>query len=125
MDYSSYDKRIPPRMYPWWLILVGFVFGVIATLIFTAPRWQPTVVYRYESDPSIWLQAPPAPGEMGNHVIIAPESEIDPILAAATALVNQATAQAASLNADSINDTFVLTATAVVAEATQAAQQSR
>lgn len=129
MDYSVYekDKRIPSRVYPWWLILVGFVFGVIATLIFTAGRMQPTVVYRYESDPMMWMEAPPAPGEMGNHVIVAPESEMHPIFATATAMIIEATAQAALPNADAntVTDPMFLTATSFVAQATQAAQAGR
>lgn len=128
MGYSSYgDQRIPPRLYPWWLILVGFVFGVIATLFFTAPRWQPTVVYSYDSsDPSLWLQAPPAPGETGDHVYLMPDAQIDPFMATATAFVQQATAAAQNgARGVVIDDPFALTATAIVAQATQAAQVNR
>jgi hypothetical protein len=133
MSSSSYDKRIPQRVYPWWLILVGFVFGVIATLIFTAPRWQPTVVYRYDDgDSSIWLQATAlvheatltAEAPLNQRNMLPPP--IDPILATATAYILEATAQAGAFNAaSSITDPFALTATAIVAQATQAAQSSR
>jgi hypothetical protein len=127
MDYSVYekDKRIPPRLYPWWLILVGFVFGVIATLIFTAGRMQPSVVYRYDTDPSTWMQAPPAPGEMGNQVIIAPDAQMDRFQATATAIIREATAQAAAVHANSTADPIMLTATYFIAQATEAAQQGR
>jgi hypothetical protein len=126
MGYSTYDKRIPPRIYPWWLILVGFAFGVIATLIFTAPRWQPTVVYPYDdSDRSRWLEAPPAPGEMGDHVYILPESQIDPLLATATAFIHEATLAARNGALIAPADPIALTATAIVAQATQMAPVSR
>ena len=127
MEYTVYekDKRIPPRLYPWWLILVGFVFGVIATLMFTASRPPEQVDYYPGYDGNIWIQAPPAPGEMGNRVIIAPESELDTFQATATAMVNQATVQAASANINPVTDPIALTATSYVAQATQAAQQGR
>jgi hypothetical protein len=138
MDYS-YDRRVPQRLYPWWLILVGFVFGVIATLIFTAPRWQPTVVYRYADDNAIWMQATTmvqqatlaASGYTGfqppfdayqatmaaNDAMFQPP--VDPIFATATAFIEQATARAGGYDAALLeSDPFALTATAIVAQAT-------
>jgi hypothetical protein len=132
MEYSSsYDKRISPRLYPWWLILVGFAFGVVATLMFTAPRWQPTVVYRYApDDPAIWMQATMLVEQAtlaANGAVFQPP--LDPILATATAIVQQAETQVGAFNGavegDPLGDSFALTATAIVAQATQAASGSR
>jgi hypothetical protein len=44
--------------YPWWLLLVGFAFGVLVTLWATQGRAQTAVVYRDVAPPeSIMAQA--------------------------------------------------------------------
>lgn len=128
MNYSyDQDKRIPPRMYPWWLILVGFVIGVVATLFFTASRWQPTVVYRYADDNAIWMQATMMVQQAtlaANGYALQPP--VEPVFATATAIIAEATAaaQTGAMNGVSA-DPYVLTATAIIAQATQSAPVNR
>lgn len=127
MDYSyDQDKRIPPRIYPWWLILVGFVVGVVVTLLVTAPRWQPTVVYRYADDNAIWMQATTMiqqATQAANGYAVQPG--VEPVFATATAIIAEATAAAqnGAMNGASA-DPYVLTATAIIAQATQSAPAS-
>ena len=99
MGYGSSD-RISPRIYPWWLILVGFIFGIIVTLMVTASaRPQTVVVYQPVDEQSIWLQATQLVHEATmtaqalDSGLIRPEP-LAPLLQTATVSVRQATQQA-------------------------------
>ena len=99
MGYGSKD-RMSPRVYPWWLILVGFVFGVIVTLVVTQARPQQVVVYQPEN-----MQRYSSPGDAvgslcdgdrsgrRSEALLRPDA-LDPLLQTATAIVIQATQQA-------------------------------
>jgi len=99
MGYRSSDQ-ISPRIYPWWLILVGFVFGVIVTLVVTHAQPQTVVVYQPENMQDIWLQATQLVHEATMNAqaadrgdVVRPEA-LDPLLQTATAIVIEATRQA-------------------------------
>ncbi|MBI1259667.1 MAG: hypothetical protein GC204_19545 [Chloroflexi bacterium] len=99
MGYRSTDQ-MSPRIYPWWLILVGFIFGVIVTLVVTSARPQPVVVYQQpENRQAIMAQAT----QMVRYATMTAQAVdsgmarsemLDPLLATATAIVIQATQQA-------------------------------
>ena len=98
MRYRSRDQ-MSPRVYPWWLILVGFVFGVIVTLVVTQARPQQVVVYQPENMQDILVQATQmvryatATAQAVDRGFAIPAA-LDPLLQTATAIVIQATQQA-------------------------------
>ena len=98
MGYGSSD-RISPRIYPWWLILVGFIFGIIVTLVVTQSHQQTVMVYQPVDEQSIWLQATQLVYEATiaaqrlDSRMLRPEA-LDPLLQTATAIIIQATKQA-------------------------------
>ena len=99
MSYGSRD-RISPRVYPWWLILVGFIFGVIVTLVVMASsRPQPTVIYQPQDMDQIWLQATQiihsatGTAQARDRGFARPEA-LEPLFRTATAIVAQATLDA-------------------------------
>ena len=92
--------------YPWWLLLVGFAFGVLVTLWATQGRGQTITVYRDPGAPdTIWLQATQMVEQatmsaegiqaaMSVHATANAAAPLDPLLAQATAFVQQATVAA-------------------------------
>lgn len=96
-DKRKNDER---RAIPWWLILlVGFALGIVFTLGMSMGRGGTVTVYSSESIPDNY--AAPATlfaGEATLHAQAAQNQlalgELDPLLATATAIVSQATQQA-------------------------------
>lgn len=122
MGYGTTDQ-MSPRIYPWWLILVGFVFGVIVTLVVTAAHPQQMIVYQPYEMQDFGLTATGIVREatmnarMFNNEMAFP-TELDPISATAAAL-NAQIDLGDRLSAG--DDPIFLTATAIVVQATQAA----
>lgn len=117
--------------YPWWLLLVGFAFGVLVTLWATQGRVQTVTVYREAGAPDqIWLQATDMiqqatqmaaemqQSALSNHATANAFGAFDPMLMTVTAIVQQATQQVGQPGA---LDPIMMTATAIVAQATQQA----
>ena len=119
MSDASRD-RMSPRIYPWWLILVGFVIGVFVTLVVTQSRPQTGVVYQPQNMQDILLQATQLVryGTMTAQVGYARIEPLDPLLATAAALSTQ-TSFGDQLQAGV--DPLLQTATAIVIQATQQA----
>jgi hypothetical protein len=102
--------------YPWWLLLVGFAFGVLVTLWATQGRAQTVTVYRDDGRMTneIWIQA--------TRLVQDATLSAQGIQAAVS---NYATANAVSLQAAQPGavDPLLMTATAMMIEATQQAAQ--
>lgn len=93
-------------VYPWWLLLVGFAFGVLVTLWATQGRAQTVTVYRDAGAPdTIWIQATQMVHEatlnaanmqaaMSAHATANASAALDPLLAQATMMALEATAAA-------------------------------
>ena len=116
MGTRSKDQ-MSPRIYPWWLILVGFIFGVIVTLIVTSGHPQQGVVYQPYEQQSMDDLGLTATGiireatlnaQAFNEPLSFPAWD-DPILATAAALSGQA----------GDDNAIFMTATAMVIQATQ------
>lgn len=126
MRYGTNDQ-MSPRIYPWWLILVGFVFGVIVTLIVTAARpQQSTIIYQpydnqemqsFEMTATGILREATMNAQAFNNQMALP-TEIDPMSATAAALNEQI---ALGDRLSPMDDPIFLTATAIVIQATQQA----
>jgi hypothetical protein len=119
MRYGTNDQ-MSPRIYPWWLILVGFVFGVIVTLVVTASRPQQVMVYQpYEvQDFSLTATGIVREATLNAQVFnnqMAFPTEIDPMSATAAALNAQIGLGDRLSTGD---DPIFLTATAIVIQAT-------
>lgn len=91
--------------YPWWLLLVGFAFGVLVTLWATQGRAQTVTVYRDagvldQIQFQATLSAEGIQAAMSSHATanaVAAQIQpgvLDPLLMQATAMVIQATATA-------------------------------
>ena len=91
--------------YPWWLLLVGFAFGVLVTLWATQGRAQTVTVYRDDGRMTneIWIQATrlvqdatlSAQGIQAAVSNYATANAVDPLLMTATGMMIEATQQAA------------------------------
>ncbi len=113
-----------PRIYPWWLILVGFVIGVFVTLVvtgFSHPVAAEYSAYPQEIGQIICDATPIAPASDSG---TSPSVTLDPLLIQATQMVMDATRTAeARLRARCA--TIAQTATAIVIQATlQTPQQA-
>lgn len=118
-EESPRDRGRPYR-YPWWLLLVGFAFGVFVTLIVTQGQMRTVTVYQPQMPPDDFLRTATAFVGEATLAVQAPANTIaplDPLLATATALVQQANGEEFARGADPIS----MTATALVAQATQQA----
>lgn len=101
--------------YPWWLLLIGFAFGVLVTLWATRGSVQTVTVYREAGAPDqIWLQATQMVEQATQMAADMQQS----------AMSNHATANAYTGQMQpGAADPFFMTATAVVMQATAAAEQ--
>ena len=97
-------KNDAPRRFQWWLLLIGFVLGVVATVIALQGREQPATNIPAFADEELYLTATSiivgATGTAQAESSGAPNSitpiVIDPLAATATVLVEQATQQVAT-----------------------------
>ncbi|MEO8394338.1 MAG: hypothetical protein ABI700_15205 [Chloroflexota bacterium] len=126
MSYRVKDQ-MSPRIYPRWLILVGFIFGVIVTLVvtgFSHPAAAESSAYPQEIGQIVCDATPIAPAsDSGTSLSLT----LDPLLIQATQMVVDATrtaeaplrAQCATAQAFNSGlsfptyDPLVLTATAI------------
>lgn len=121
---SEKRKNDQRRGFPWWLLLVGFAAGVLFTLGLQLGRGGTVSVYSAESMPDTFaltatqiITEATARAQAQNFAIPA-----DPIQLTATALIQQATQQAAlPSSASGELDPLLATATAFIQQATQAA----
>ncbi len=103
--FTEQEKRKTsdrPR-FAWWLLVVAFAFGVIVTLLLLRPVPAPVAGFSGDND-SLYLTATAIVAGAtqtseaqltGSGESLIP-SEIDPLLATATALVSEATRMAAT-----------------------------
>jgi hypothetical protein len=81
MDWTEKRKNDAPPRFQWWLLLIGFALGVVVTLLVVAALPPP---------PNANVQAGPAPSAF------TPQYELDNFFLTATAIIIQATEQAAT-----------------------------
>jgi hypothetical protein len=111
---SRSSDTIPARIYPWWLLLVGFVIGVLLTFFVMYGRGQTVTVYRDRGLPDNLLRQATAMVHQATLTAQAGFLSSDPMLATATAIAVQAQPPAAP------SDPIMLTATVIVQEASAA-----
>ena len=115
------------RVFPWWLLVVGFAAGVLFTLGLQLGRGGTVSVYSAESIPDTFaltatqiINEATARAQAQNFAVPA-----DPIQLTATAFIQQATQQAAlPSSASGELDPLLATATAFIQQATRQAASS-
>lgn len=120
---SRSGDTIPARIYPWWLLLVGFVFGVLLTFFVMSGRTPTVTVYRDRMMPEDLMRQATMMVQQATLTAQGFVMMPDPLIATATALAAQANQPILQPPAAPVDPVFA-TATAFIAQATAMAVQA-
>jgi hypothetical protein len=103
MEFLSEEKRKndSPRRFQWWLLLIGFVLGVLVAIAFTPSRIQTITVFSTGNADTLYLTATAIIDSVTGTAQSAGVNQsslsasIEPFAATATYIIEQATQQAA------------------------------
>jgi hypothetical protein len=125
-DEKPKRKTSEGRRFQWWLLILGFWIGVVVAVMGMSGRGQPSHLNNPNmQDGDLWMTAT-AILQQATNTAAAPSAESSAAFDSkmtATAIVQQATNDAAAESAasDAEIDSLMMTATAIVAEATRQA----